>query len=79
MLCAYNYPNFEKFIKYLESASESVRERWWKLAKKLILAGVLLLVLIMWHETVMRKEKFSYNAYHTYTSWIPIVSFIVLR
>ena len=79
MLCAYNYPNFEKFMKHLESTSESVRERWWKLAKKLILAGVLLLALIAWYETVMRKEKLSYNALHPYTSWIPIISFIILR
>ena len=28
---------------------------------------------------VTRESKFAYNAYHPYVSWIPIVSFIVLR
>ena len=79
MLCAYNYPHFETLMKHLESTSQTVRERWWKLAKKFILAGVMVLVLITWHESLMHKDKYKYNAIHPYTSWIPIVSFVILR
>ena len=75
MLCAYNYPHFEKFMAYLESPENRKR----KLMMKLTMIAVTVCVLVIWYSHVMGKDKFSYNVFHPYTSVIPIVCFIVLR
>lgn len=76
MVCAYNYPHFESFLKYLEAKSTPRRTEY---ATKGLLAGVMLLVLFLWHQEILAFDKYTYNHVHPYTSWIPIVSFIVLR
>ena len=75
MLCAYNYPYFEKFIAYLDSPDQHKR----KTIMRCIMIFIAICVLFAWHSLVMGKDKFSYNALHPYTSMIPVVCFIVLR
>ncbi|KAH3752761.1 uncharacterized protein LOC127847875 [Dreissena polymorpha] len=75
MLCAYNYPHFEKFLTDLEK-SENYRKAI--LTKVVLIAGSII-ALVVWYVLVMGKEKHAYNALHPYTSMIPIASFIILR
>lgn len=75
MLCAYYYPNYEKFLTELETKADY---------KKLVLtkAGIIsscLIALYFWYNTFMLKEKFDYNATHCYSSLIPVFCFIILR
>ena len=44
-----------------------------------VMAGVLIFVLFVWHQNILMLDKYSYNAIHPYTSWIPIIAFIGLR
>ncbi|XP_041360618.1 protein REDUCED WALL ACETYLATION 2-like isoform X2 [Gigantopelta aegis] len=79
MLCAYNYPHFESFIKFVEETSASAREKYTKWAMKMALVLIACLVGVSWYVLFMGKDKFAYNRIHPYTSFIPIVVFIVLR
>ena len=76
ILCAYNYPHFESFMKYLEGKTTPRRTEY---MTKGVMAGVLIFVLFVWHQNILTLDKYSYNAIHPYTSWIPIIAFIVLR
>ena len=75
MLCAYNYPHFEKFMKYLDSPENQRR----KAVIRIVMIGVAISILIVWFKLVMAKPKYEYNTTHPYTSMIPIICFIVLR
>ncbi len=79
MLCAYNYPHFEAFIKRIEKDTGSMREKYTNLAIKIAMVIVALGVGVAWYFTFMRKEKYDYNKTHPYSSMIPILVFIVLR
>jgi len=82
MLCAYNYPHWETFVKFLEGDFNSRRcfgvVGRGDLAKAAILV-VLLAVLGAWCLLILPLEKYTYNRLHPYTSWIPIVVYIVVR
>lgn len=75
MLCAYNYPHFEKFMAYLDSPDNQRR----KLILRLLMIIFTLCVLSIWHSLVLSKEKYDYNVIHPYTSVIPVVCFVILR
>ena len=91
MLCAYNYPHYESFMRYLESdgssssgpnAPISTKIMEFFSRKQLIKLGMLagsVTALTVWYKTVMQYEKYTYNEYHPYTSFIPIIAFIVIR
>ncbi len=79
MLCAYNYPYFEALIKNLESNNHNENSTKFNLGVKILIAIAAVIALIAWHEGFMHKEKLEYNQIHPYTSFIPIVSFIVIR
>ncbi|GFS25912.1 CAS1 domain-containing protein 1-like [Elysia marginata] len=79
MLCAYNYPHFEKYMAYLDSKSSDPREAMRKLLMRLAIAAACLCAGFIWFFSFMRLEKYSYNAYHPYTSMIPVLCFIILR
>lgn len=79
MICAYNYPYFETFIQYLESVSISKTDKSFKLGTKVIMVTVLVCLFLFWHQTILLKEKYPYNAVHPYTSWIPILVYIIIR
>ena len=75
MLCAYNYPHFEKLMAYLDSPEKTKR----KFILKLIMLLGTMCVLVMWYSQVMEKDKFAYNTLHPYTSMLPVVCFIIIR
>ena len=89
MLCAYNYPHYENFIRYLESDTSAVTptQSGFNIKKyirgkpliKLIMLTVSITSLAIWYLTVMQYEKLEYNFYHPYTSFIPILAFLVIR
>ncbi|ESO86103.1 hypothetical protein LOTGIDRAFT_63982, partial [Lottia gigantea] len=79
MLCAYNYPHFEAFMKWIEDNSTTAQEMYRKMAIRLGMVAAAILSLIVWYFTILTKDKYSYNAIHPYTSFIPILSYIVLR
>jgi len=82
MLCAYNYPHWDTLIRFLEGEFNSRRcfgvIGRGDLAKLGILA-VLSVPLGVWLCYVLPMEKYSYNRLHPYTSWIPIVVYIIVR
>lgn len=78
MVCAYNYPHFENLMQKLESGTTNPEKRINNAIKGAIGVAVVFLLYI-WYTSCMRLEKFSYNKIHPYSSWIPIVCFIVLR
>lgn len=75
MLCAYNYPHFEKFITNLEKIENYQK----KCIVKFILISTCIVALYFWFVTVMLKDKFDYNVTHPYSSLIPILCFVILR
>ncbi len=79
MVCAYNYPHFERFINYLDKRHLNHRDYMTTVLIKFFLSGLLLVILGMWYDGVMFREKHDYNKYHPYTSWIPILIYIFFR
>ena len=75
MLCAYNYPLFENFMKTLEKSENVMR----CITVKVFMVAVSVAALCVWYFAFMRQDKFSYNKIHPYTSAIPIICFIVIR
>ncbi|KAL4217843.1 hypothetical protein ACF0H5_022582 [Mactra antiquata] len=75
MLCAYNYPHFENFMKNLEKC-ENASKRW---VTKILMVITCITALVTWYKCVMEKDKYAYNTLHPYTSIIPILCFIILR
>ena len=82
MLCAYNYPHWEAFIKYLEGEFNCRRCFGVVGRGDLIKVGILAVLCALlgaWFVLVLPLEKYSYNQLHPYTSWIPIVVYIIVR
>ena len=75
MLCAYNYPYYERFIKHLENDEGRKRSLFIKCG----LVASCCTVLVLWYKYAMTLEKYEYNAIHPYTSPIPILCFIIIR
>ncbi|XP_078665423.1 uncharacterized protein LOC144907886 [Branchiostoma floridae x Branchiostoma belcheri] len=79
MLCAYNYPNYEKLLNYLEKKCDAPYKKLLAVAAKVVISVAFAAALYLWQTQIMYKEKFEYNAIHPYTSWIPILSYIFFR
>ena len=79
MICAYNYPHFEAFLKYLEADEKDVATRHFKYGVKGALAISMVGMFLIWHQTCLPLPKFTYNSIHPYTSWVPVIVLIVLR
>ena len=72
MLCAYFHPNLEKTLHCIKG----------KQFEKITVVSVVFALLSLnyiWYSKVFVLQKYDYNKLHPYTSWIPIVSYIVLR
>ena len=78
MLCAYNYPYYETFMKAIENPSGKLGTKA-RIIYKMLLSGFFLLIYGVWHKHVLCLEKYAYNRLHPYTSWIPVLTFIVHR
>ncbi|BFZ21260.1 hypothetical protein BsWGS_24299 [Bradybaena similaris] len=79
MLCAYNYPHFEAFMKYLDSKSMNEKDKAIKITLRILLIIGCTLAGVLWYSVFMWRDKISYNMTHPYSSMIPIAIFIVLR
>lgn len=79
MLCAYNYPYYERWMNYLDKKHIDRRDKFLSVSIKGFIIGVLLLLLVVWYREFMMKEKYAYNAIHPYISWFPILTYIILR
>lgn len=81
MLCAYNYPHFESFLRRVEE-TYTVRtfigvQRGHVV--KCAIAAASIGVYSCWHTRVLPLEKYDYNRLHPYTSFIPILVYIIMR
>ena len=81
MLCAYNYPHFEFFLRRIEetyTVTTVTGVQRGHLVKGAV-AAASIGVYTCWHLYVLPLEKYAYNAVHPYTSFIPILVYIVMR
>lgn len=74
MICAYAHPKYDAILKWIDE--RSTRERYTYQGAMIALATG---TLYLWWCTFMPMDKFEYNKWHPYTSWIPITAFILLR
>jgi hypothetical protein len=74
MVCAMHFVYFDSFIEWLETKSFGSRLVW-----QVALALVLLVVVLGWGHVFFMREKFAYNAVHPYTSFVPIVAYMLAR
>eukprot|EP00270_Netrium_digitus_P010108 TRINITY_DN310_c0_g1_i1.p1 TRINITY_DN310_c0_g1~~TRINITY_DN310_c0_g1_i1.p1 ORF type:complete len:574 (-),score=144.45 TRINITY_DN310_c0_g1_i1:324-2045(-) len=74
MLFAYFHPMVERWLEKLEEMEAMARH-----FIRGVIITIAVTVLYLWYEHIYRLDKFQYNALHPYTSWIPIMGFIVLR
>ena len=79
MLCAYNYPYVEQFIKYLETKQESHRKRIQISSLKAGITITFVVVFVVWYKFVLTQPKELYMIIHPYFSSIPILAYIWLR
>ena len=69
-MCAWQFHRVEKLLIYIESRGKMIQS----------LFGVLICsILYIWYHTCYTLDKFSYNAQHAYTSFIPIIGYLLLR
>jgi len=74
MLCAFSFPWYDQVLQAVEGQPTPRR-----LVSKTAIVGVVLAVLGYWYANYFTLPKRSYNGVHPYTSWIPILGYIILR
>ena len=79
MICAYNHPNFERFIAFLERESQTHRDRFITMAIRIGIGVILVGIMILWYCYVYSLGKYDYNKLHPYSSIIPILTYIYFR
>lgn len=81
MLCAYNYPHWETFIRRIESNKRRLPIFGVQVVNvvKSVILVIMVGVFVFWYVEFASLNKFEYNKVHPYTSFIPIITFIVVR
>ncbi|XP_071943787.1 uncharacterized protein [Antedon mediterranea] len=81
MISAYNYPNYERLMKYLDQKQKHIdrRDRIITIGIKIMSLGILGIIFVTWCYHFMFMERHMYNHYHPYISWFPILSYIFVR
>ena len=79
MICAYNHPNFERFLAFLEREPQSRWDRCVKAGIRIGVGSILCGIMILWYLRVYSLGKYDYNKLHPYTSIIPIIAYIYFR
>ena len=75
MACAAAYPFAERAFKALEETAASATRAAGYAGVVAFAAGAG----YAWYATVFTRDKYAYNALHPYTSWVPVLVYIVLR
>lgn len=80
MLCAYNYPTFERFMNYLDSDLTLDNREWSKKAVIRISLGLAGMAAgFVWYMMFSGAKYSAYIAVHPYVSLLPILAFVLLR
>eukprot|EP01060_Flectonema_neradi_P006463 TRINITY_DN14372_c0_g1_i1.p1 TRINITY_DN14372_c0_g1~~TRINITY_DN14372_c0_g1_i1.p1 ORF type:complete len:522 (+),score=12.12 TRINITY_DN14372_c0_g1_i1:34-1599(+) len=74
MLCANFHPNTESALVWVDNLPSLMR-----FVVRAAVVTVLLSIGYFWYESVFTLPKYEYNALHPFTSWVPILIFIILR
>ena len=79
MLCAYNYPYVDEFIKYLEAEYEDTCQKRRVFLIRLAITLALLVAFVLWFYFVLFQPRPLYQTIHPHTSCIPILIYIWFR
>lgn len=75
MICAYFHPNVEAFFSHLEKETS----KFFTLVTKIALACSFVIALFLWVNHIFVLQKYDYNHLHPYFSFIPLLTYILLR
>jgi len=74
MLCAFCFPWADRQLQRIDELPTTLR-----FAAKAGVAAAVLLLGSHWYVNTFVLPKREYNKFHPYTSWIPILCYLVLR
>merc|ERR1711903_346706 len=74
MACAALFPVLSKALARVDAAEAAARR-----AIRGAVVAALLGAIYVYHDAVFSLDKYAYNGYHPYTSWLPILVYILLR
>eukprot|EP01089_Gocevia_fonbrunei_P019259 TRINITY_DN6764_c0_g1_i1.p1 TRINITY_DN6764_c0_g1~~TRINITY_DN6764_c0_g1_i1.p1 ORF type:complete len:328 (+),score=42.52 TRINITY_DN6764_c0_g1_i1:142-984(+) len=78
MLFAWAYPTIEKFWIHKIELSKELSQQKKNIIKGCVFGSTIIILLVWWF-VLGNKDKFYYNTYHPYTSWIPVTCYVIFR
>lgn len=79
MICAYFHPNIQAYFNHLESEKKDESDKLFSLATKITLAFLFVIALVLWVNHIFVLPKYDYNHLHPYFSFVPLLTYILLR